>query len=180
VILPGLNKQKPKEKGCVVTNQSTDESAIPLLNYGRKYHQAAEIVFDKAGNDPSLTPVLNFLYFHTVELLLKSYLQAHGKEPWGHKISELYTEASQFGLRISDDPLGLQNIASLLESGNEEMGFRYFSLKSGSEPELSWTRRVVGELLQIVAPFVESTCHKEPSRLAKLVIKFSEPVPRTV
>jgi hypothetical protein len=36
-----------------MTNQSTDESAMALWNYGRKYHQAAEIVFDKAGNNPA-------------------------------------------------------------------------------------------------------------------------------
>jgi HEPN domain-containing protein len=155
-----------------------DESAMALLNYARKYHQAAEIVFDKVGNDPGLTPVLNFLYFHTVELLLKSYLRAHGREPWGHKINELNDEASQLGLKIPGDLWGLKNITSLLESGNEDMEFRYFSLESGSEPDLTWTRRVVGELLHVVMPFVESTCHNSAPRLAKLVMKFSEPTPK--
>jgi HEPN domain-containing protein len=152
---------------------------MALLNYGRKYHQAAEIVFDKAGNDPGLTPVLNFLYFHTVELLLKSYLRAHGRERRGHKISELYDEARQLGLSIQDDPWGLQNIVSLLESGNVEMGFRYFTLKSGSEPELSWTRRIVGELLQTVTPVVESTLDKSVlGKPAHFKITWSMPAPK--
>jgi hypothetical protein len=161
-----------------MANQSTDASAMALLNYARKYHQAAEIVFDKAGTDPGLTPVLNFLYFHTVELLLKSYLRAHGRERRGHKISELYDETRQLGLSIQDDPWGLQNIVSLLQSGNVDMGFRYFTLKSGSEPELSWTRRIVGELLQIVTPVVESTIDKSVlGKPAHFKITLSMPAP---
>ena len=163
-----------------MANQSTDASAMALLNYGRKYHQAAEIVFDQAASDPGLTPVLNFLYFHTVELLLKSYLRAHGREPWGHKISELYEEARQLGLIMQHDPLGLHNIVSLLESGNVDMGFRYFTLKSGNEPDLNWTRRVVGELLQIVAPVVESAHNKSADgKPVHLRITWSMPAPKT-
>lgn len=146
----------------------------------RKYHQAAEIVFDKAGTDPGMTPVLNFLYFHTLELLLKSYLRAHGRRVReGHKISEIYRQAQQLGLRLQHDPLGLHNIVSLLDSGNKDNGFRYFTLKSGSEPDLNWTRRIVGELVQVVTPFVESASDRSAvNKPVKLVLKFSEPASR--
>jgi FAD/FMN-containing dehydrogenase len=33
-----------------------------------------------------------FLYFHTFKNLLKACLKAHGKERWGHEISELRTD----------------------------------------------------------------------------------------
>jgi hypothetical protein len=141
-------------------NRNTNTGAMALLNYAREYHEAAEIVFaSKSG----LTRVINFLYFHTVELLLKSYLQAHGAKAKGHKISGLYREARQFGLKIEHDELGLHNIVTLLEAGNKDMAFRYFTFKSGSEPDLTWTRDVVGQLMKVVAAFVESTSDKSKS-----------------
>jgi HEPN domain-containing protein len=162
-------------EGMSMTKQTTNVSAMSLLNYGREYHEAAEALFD---SKPSLTRVLNFLYFHTVELLLKSYLRAHGRTPWGHEISELYAEAEQLGLKIPHDPLGLHNVVTLLETGNEDMAFRYFTLKSGSEPDLTWTRRVVAELLQAVTPFVESTWDKSASgKPVKMTMTWSIPAP---
>lgn len=158
-----------------MTSQNADVKAMALLNYARQYHEAAEIVWD---SKPDLTRVLNFLYFHTVELLLKSYLRAHGRKSWGHEISKLYAEAQQLGLKIQHDALGLHNIVSLLETGNEDMAFRYFTLKSGSEPDLAWTRRVVTELVQVVTRFVESTSDKRASgKPVKMTITWSMPAP---
>jgi hypothetical protein len=164
-----------------MSKQDTDASAMAFLNFARKYYAGAEILF-ASSSKPELTEVLNSLYFHTVELLFKSYLAAHGRSARaGHKISELYRQAQQCGLKFQHDPLGLNNIVSLLESGNRKMGFRYFSMKSGSTAKVTWTHRIVGELLGIVGPFVESTCAKNVSgKPVKLTIKFSEPIPRIV
>jgi hypothetical protein len=72
--------------------------------------------------------------------------------------------------------LGLHNIVSLLETGNEDMAFRYFTLKSGSEPDLPWTRHVVAELAQVVTRFVESTDDKKASgKAVKMTITWSKP-----
>jgi hypothetical protein len=136
------------------TNQKTNVSAMAFLNYARQYQEAAEELFNRK---PHLSRVLNALYFHVVELLLKAYLRAHNINPWGHEIGKLYKECRGLGLMISpDDRLGLENIVSLLESGNTDMAFRYFSLKSGKEADLTWTREIVGQLMEVVDPFVES------------------------
>jgi len=83
------------------------------------------------------------------------------------------------GLKIaSDDKHGLENIVSLLESGNEEMGFRYFSLKSGPIPDLSWTREVVGQLLSAVTAFVEPNGATTPGKAVKIVAMIGKPVPK--
>src|SRR3989442_11277472 len=148
-------------------------SAMALLNYARQYHEAAEILFD---NKPGLTRVINFLYFHTVELLLKSYLKASGKKASGHSIAALHKEAQRLGLKIQHDQLGLQNIVGLLESGNKGSAFRYFTLKSGNEPDLNWTREIVKELMDIVKPFVESKFDTSSAGVpVKLMIKWSKP-----
>jgi hypothetical protein len=159
--------------------QRTRESAVAamaLLNGARQFHEIAEIAYSKSVR----TDALYFQYFQTAELLLKSYLRVHNITRSGHKIGKYYQECRDLGLAISsDDRFGLGNVVSLLESGNEQMAFRYFSLKSGgSRPELSWTREVVGELMQVVAAFVESRSTTVPGVAAKMIITFGKPVPK--
>lgn len=67
------------------------------------------------------------------------------------------------GLKIERDKSGwngLQNVVSLLASGNTNMGFRYFTWEGKSRPDLAWTRDIVAELISAVTPFVESTVDK--------------------
>ena len=157
-----------------MADPNQEVAAKALLNFARQYRKAAEIVFE---HEPVASPPLYQLYFHTVELLLRSYLQASGKNPRkGHKISHLYKQARQLGLAIEGDPLGLQNIVNLLERGNTGAGFRYFTRESGSLPEISWTREVVGRLLEVVSRFLESRFGPSvPGPAVKLVITFSKP-----
>ncbi len=127
------------------SNKRTFAEPKAYLNFARQYYQAAE---ELAGSKSRVTDARYFLYFHATELLLKSYLRAHRRQPWNHELSKLLQECSDLGLRIdSEDKYGLQNIVSLLESGNEDMGFRYFTLKSELIPEMGWTREVVGQLM---------------------------------
>jgi HEPN domain-containing protein len=159
------------------TNPNTHPTPGAFLNYARQYHQAAEELFDSKSH---LTDVKYFLYFHATELFLKAYLRAHGGEPWGHEIGELYKDCRDLGLKItSDDRFGLQNIVSLLESGNEEMGFRYFSLKSGPIPDLNWTREVVGQLRQAVTAFVEPNAVTTPGPPVKAIFTIGKPVSKS-
>jgi HEPN domain-containing protein len=48
-----------------------------------------------------LAHLLADFVFHATELLLKSYLRAHGKEPWTHKLGKLLKEGSDLGLTQS-------------------------------------------------------------------------------
>jgi hypothetical protein len=144
-------------------SQNNSPSAMALFNFARQYYDGAEIIFV---SNPDLTTVLYFLYFHVVESLLKAYLKAHGKERRGHKISKLLSEAQQLGLKIERDKSGkhdLHNVAGLLQSGNTDAAFRYFTCEPRSMPDLAWTRGVVGELLDAVTPVVESTCDRARS-----------------
>lgn len=145
------------------TKRAPTPEAMAFLNYARQYHEAAEIVF---ANKPGLESVIYFLYLHTVESLLKAYLKAQGKLQRGHDVSKLCGEAQQLGLKIDRDKSGahdLHNVAALLERGNTDAAFRYFTLESRSRPDLLWTRQVVGELMSAVATLVESTSDKSKS-----------------
>jgi HEPN domain-containing protein len=147
------------------------------LNFARQYFLAAE---ELAGSKSRVDDARYYLYFHATELLLKSYLRAHGREPWKHELSKLLKECGDLGLSIdSEDRYGLQNIVGLLESGNEDMGFRYFTLKSGSIPEMSWTREVVGQLMKAVTAVVDPDGDSiKPGPAVKAVFMFGKPVPK--
>jgi hypothetical protein len=149
------------------TNQKTHATPGAFLNYARQYYLAAE---EAANSKFLLIDARYFLYFHATELLLKAYQRAHGREPWGHEIGALYAECRDLGLKIaSDDRIGLQSIVNLLETGNKDMGFRYFSLESSVLPEMNWTREVVGQLLSVVTAFV----HPNGAPSLGTAVKFS-------
>ena len=156
------------------TNQNAHGRPRATLNYARQYHEAAEELFH---SKPHLSWVLYEHYFHVTELLLKAYLQAHNRKPGRvHKIGKLYNECRSLGLTISsDDQFNLENVVNLLESGNADAAFRYSDAKFGSIPELSWTREVVGQLMQVVAAFVESNTAPSSGRLSKLILMFGKP-----
>jgi hypothetical protein len=125
--------------------------------------------------------VVNALYFHTVELLLKAFLRAHNEEVWGHEIGKLYERCRSLGLKVkSDDRFNLGNVVSLLESGNEDMAFRYFSWDSRTEPDLAWTRDVVATLMEVVGKVVEPNGPAVvPGPAVKMNIVIGKPRPKS-
>ena len=76
---------------------NTDVSAAAMLKYACQYHEAVEGLSDGKAH---LSRPINALYFHTVELALKVYLRAHGRDPWGHEIRNIYNECRALGLKI--------------------------------------------------------------------------------
>jgi hypothetical protein len=59
-------------------------------------------------------------------------------------------------LRIgADDFSNIGNVASLLDSANEEQGLRYFKPKGSGYPTLSWTRDAVEQLLRAIETSVK-------------------------
>jgi HEPN domain-containing protein len=158
-----------------MTPKTIDTSSKALLNFARQYFAAAEVVFNK---ERSLSRPLNHLYFHTAELLLKSFLRAHGCTPnRNHEIHQLYEKATRLGLKIpGDDIYGLHNVVSLLEKGNTDQAFRYGTLKGTSEPTLDWTREVIAKLLADVEAFVDFNPSATPGEAVKLTILFGKPV----
>jgi hypothetical protein len=111
----------------------------------------------KEGPQEPLSDPISFLYFQAVELGLKAFLLSHGetvpKGQAGHDILELHRRCRSLGLHHPDQ-MGLGNIVYLLASGHEEQGFRYFSLKGGAIPDLSWTREIVDLLIQALREVV--------------------------
>jgi len=115
---------------------------MAFRNIAREYHNAANELFGVSEVDRGSTLItgrchrLGLAYFHPLELGLKASLCACGKpiertSRRHHQLTKLYEECRTLGLVVDpDDKVGLGNIVSSLESGNEGHGFRYF--RSGS------------------------------------------------
>src|ERR1700722_15307702 len=85
-------------------------TAGAFLNDAREFYAGAETIIR---SEPRRTRVVNALYFHTVELLLKAFLRAHNEEVWGHEIGKLYERCRSLGLKVkSDDRFNLGNVVS--------------------------------------------------------------------
>ncbi len=161
----------------------TDMTAMAFFGFAREYHSAANHLFDSGLS--SRNPIY-FLYFHTVELALKAFLrslniQILGTERQSHNLTKLYEECRGLGLRVGPaDRFEIENIVTLLEAGNEYQGFRYFNLKSGSLPSLSWTREVVERLMLALETHLggRSKPKTVPASPAKLTIIYGKPTPK--
>lgn len=92
----------------------TDEqrtTPIGLFNFAESYWQAA-VALDKAkltSTHPH-SPV-SFLYYHAIELYLKSFLRLHGHTPselqqkFGHSTRRLKNRAAKLGLTFDDEDI---------------------------------------------------------------------------
>jgi hypothetical protein len=162
---------------------------MAFLNMAREYHDAANELFAVSESRPRIAPnhrplssPLSLLYFHALELGLKAFLRACGLPIEGarkhHKLTKLYAECRRSGLVVDqDDRFGLGNIVSLLESGNERQGFRYFSSGSAVTADLAWTREIVQRFIVALARQVEErdpNAHAPP-RLGKLILTVGKP-----
>jgi hypothetical protein len=155
----GCEIESGESTKCQIRKDQTDAHAVSYLGFAKQYHQAANQLLDLHATDGLLRDPIYFLYFHTVEMALKAFLRAHNvpiigtqrAREKGHSLTKLYEECRRLGLKIGpDDRFGIANIVNLLDSGNKYQGFRYFTLESGGLPDLSWTRKVVAQLMDAV------------------------------
>jgi hypothetical protein len=130
------------------------------------------------GHLPLSNP-LSFLYSHAAELALKAFLQAKNiPTPEKHALAKLYAKCCNCGLVIGpEDRFEIGNIVSVLDFENEDQGFRYFNLKSGSTADLSRVREVILELIRAVEPHVPDI--PAPAKRPKFPLVFPKPTPKT-
>jgi len=153
---------KPKERLDNVTQ------AEAFLNTAQQYHLAATTLLPL---HQQVESPLYFLYTHALELALKAYLRSHGLptplgQP-GHALQALFEQCQRKGLQVHSD---LRGVIDLLESENKLHGFRYFVFKATGRPEINYCRKVVDELMGVVAEEVK----KRPTKgLSSAVMKFT-------
>jgi hypothetical protein len=167
-------------KSTKTQGPTTEPNAMEDFQMARNYHAAAEVLFSA----PIAFEPRYFLYFHTVELALKAFLRSHNHPvPRRHELTKLYEECRKLGLVVIGpaDRFGIGNIVSMLEFGNQCQGFRYYNPQPVAVPELSWTREVVGQLMQAIEPHVEAWSKLgTTSKRRRLGAIYGRPKPREI
>jgi hypothetical protein len=167
-----------------MTSKKATAEILPLAfaNMAVRYEKAASIVH--ATKDSHLRDPVYFLYFHAAESALKAFLRSKGnkteelRKQGGHQLVRLYEECVKLGLTIKGvESLSVTNVITLLDGGNDYQGFRYFTLKSRSVPDLNWASKVVGVLVKEIKEMLVATDPDagKPPRLVKMQMIFGEP-----
>jgi HEPN domain-containing protein len=170
-----------------------DVHPMAWLNMAREYHDAVEELFAVHEQRRSVVagraidnPIM-FMYSHVIELTLKAYIAArHRPVQRTHKLRDLYEECQALSLRVGpDDQFTVGNIIGFLDEVNnsddgnrQRHGFRYFNLDATVRPSLSWTREVVGDLMESVSSqmYQQFPDANTPSAAAKLIMIVDKPV----
>jgi hypothetical protein len=141
---------------------------MAFLNMARIYHDAANKLFELGHSGLTSEPIY-FLYSHTVELALKAFLRSRNvRIARTHELTKLYGECRRLGLVVGPSDQA-ESIVSMLDVGNRNQRFRYFSLGGTSRPSLPWTREVVGKLIQAVELLVRPEPDTSPAPAAMIV-----------
>ncbi|MBV9010904.1 MAG: HEPN domain-containing protein [Pseudonocardiales bacterium] len=163
------------------------------LNMAREYYDAVEELFAvhergrSADAGRAIDNPIMFMYSHVIELTLKAYIAARRRQVQRtHKLRDLYEECQALGLRVGpDDQFTVGNIIGFLDEVNnsgdrnrQRHGFRYFNLDATVRSSLSWTREVVGDLMERVSSqiYQQFPDANTPSAAAKLIIIVDKPV----
>ncbi|TKB19161.1 MAG: hypothetical protein E5V75_08360 [Mesorhizobium sp.] len=138
--------------------QPLGDFAGELLKRGRSYHEAFQILAERS--EPGLSYPAYFLLAHAIEVILKSYLAAHGVskrdlrfKPYGHDIDYIFSECERRGLVVTDQLM--KPLIKQLAHINEGYDLRYptgFHLSIWS-PSLCIPS--VDDLIAVIAPVVE-------------------------
>jgi hypothetical protein len=153
--LPGSKNANPSTE-----NSDEDERTTPigLFNYAESYRLSAIALNEAQVQVPHRYAPISFLYYHSIELYLKSYLRGHGvtnkelRQRHGHKVGTLSDSAQRLGLDISEDDA---RILSWMTRTDVAIRFRYIRTGAYALPseetfnKVTWNlRQAVGESLR--------------------------------
>jgi hypothetical protein len=82
-------------------------SPIGLYNFAGSYHAAADLICEQGLRATHPGAPAKFLYYHAIELYLKSFLRFHGTsakklQSIGHDFKRLFSRASKRGLVLEE------------------------------------------------------------------------------
>ena len=115
-------------------------SSIGLFNYANSYRKSAEALQSKIIEATHPDAPIYFLYYHAIELYLKSYLRACDvtvndlRSKFGHKVSDLALESNRLGLVLRDED---NELFQFMKSTNTVMDARYIVTGAKQLPPLS-------------------------------------------
>lgn len=160
----------------------SNTSPEAFINIARSYCESANILYEKRKSEDllKLMPIY-MLYFHSVEIILKAFLIMKGFDikklkKIGHKLNRLYKRCNEEGLKLSQEfSVSLNNITSLLDSGNSDMAFRYWNSKSLTMAKLDWVKETVNKLIDLIAKDISKDVNTGEAIKLDIIIGKSSP-----
>jgi hypothetical protein len=141
-----------------MATKTSDEPALMFFIRAQEYLSAADELL-RSPNRPEAVNAwwhpIYFCYSHAAELALKAFWRSHNPEvKHCHSLTDWYEKCREKGLVIDENESG--HIIRLLDTANEDSGYRYF-IREGMVADLDWTQEVVTRLLQAVQARVAET-----------------------
>jgi HEPN domain-containing protein len=135
--------------------------AFGYYNFAVSYHVAADLIADQGLRATHPEAPAAFLYYHAIELYLKSVLRLHGVsakklQKIGHDFRKLRSRAEQFGLDLQGDD---SEILKLMADGDVWSRARYLETGSIRVPTLPGLRRASSTLREWAATAMRQADH---------------------
>lgn len=154
-----------------------------LLNGARSYLQSADRLRGLSPTVGEDRDPIYMLYFHATELALKAFLVFKGRrvsdmkrKEYGHNVASMLSKCLEAGLPIDPADNHISNVIGLLQQGNNNQAFRYFSPVNRSIPDLEWTSETLQRLVKIIGIATGHQTRGTPGRAVKvdLVIRVND------
>jgi hypothetical protein len=118
-----------KELAGLAKNTDTYGSAARHFDLACQYKNAADLLhvqFRSGTNQLSVREPIYYLYYHAVELILKSFLHARNRSFRNtHDVNVLYNMCCDGGMKVKDDHhFAVKNCIDLLRAGNRNHFYR--------------------------------------------------------
>ncbi len=142
---------------------------LSFFNVGMEYCEAGNILFDI---NPKIKHPLYFIFSHSLELLLKSYINTikyYNKHE--HELDKLVEIAKNNRLHL---PPETEHIVKMIQSENKVHGFRYFNFSATGIPVISYYKEFVNSVATIVSESVQQVPKSIDNRVI-FKIKFGKP-----
>jgi hypothetical protein len=127
--------------------------AFGYYNFAASYHVAADLLAEQELRATHPEAPVAFLYYHAIELYLKSVLRLHGAsakklQSIGHNFRKLRSRARRYGLRLEGDD---SEILELMADSDVRSRARYLEIGTIRAPTAEGLRRTTSTLRQWAA-----------------------------
>jgi len=126
-----LSNYKMKRDIDDIQDKNDRSSPLGLYNVADSYWAAASFLMNHNLESTHRDSPIYFLFYHSIELFLKSYLRLNGisisdlanPKKYGHRVCCLVEKATEFGLRFGDEEF---QVFSLMTTTDAVIRSRYF------------------------------------------------------
>ncbi len=149
-------------------------TAVGLFNYAHSYAASAIELENTRVDATHPDAVVYYLYFHAIELYLKSFLLAHGndieylREKYGHNVLKLANASKDLGLTLEDVD---EAVIDSMKQTDNVISTRYLRTGSHTLPTLNALQETCYRMHEQICP----KAYEEVGGTRRPVLKVSLP-----